>query len=148
MVQEIQLTEKPQRTFVLRFETGEEVASTLLDFAERRDVRAAELTGIGALSDVVLGFFDLDRRAYHENPVKEQVEVVTLVGNLAAKDGKAKLHAHVVVGKRDGTALGGHLVKGHVRPTLEIIVTDSPAHLQRRTDPETGLALLDLKESA
>lgn len=146
MVQEAQLTDAPQRTFVLRFEEGEEVASTLLDFAERRGVHAAELTGIGALSDVVLGFFDLDRREYHHNPVTQQVEVLSLIGNLAEKDGKPKLHAHIVVGKRDGAALGGHLVEGHVRPTLEIVVTDAPAHLKRRTDPKTGLALLDLPE--
>jgi predicted DNA-binding protein with PD1-like motif len=148
MVQEVQLNDVPERTFVLRFDEGDEVASTLLDFAERRNVRAAEITGIGALSDVVLGFFDLDRREYHKNPVKEQVEVVSLVGNLAEKDGKPKLHAHIVVGKRDGTALGGHLIEGHVRPTLEVVVSDSPAHLRRRTDPETGLALLDLREDA
>ena len=148
MVQEVQLNDVPQRMFVLRFEEGEEVASTLLDFAERHGVHAAELTGIGALSDVVLGFFDLDRREYHHNPVKQQVEVLSLVGNLAEKDGKPKLHAHIVVGKRDGAALGGHLIEGHVRPTLEIVVTDAPAHLKRRTDPKTGLALLDLPGSA
>ena len=47
-------------------------------------------------------------------------------------------------GKRDGTALAGHLEQAHVRPTLEIIVTESPAHLCKAKDEVTGLALIRL----
>lgn len=149
MAQSNQLTTSSSsntRMFVLRFESGEEIVNPLLEFAKREDIAAAEITGIGALSDVVLGFFDLDRRAYHESKVGEQVEVLSLIGTLAEFEGKPKLHAHIVVGKRDGIAMGGHLISGRVRPTLELIVTEAPADLKRRTDPETGLALLDLKE--
>ena len=60
----------------------------------------------------------------------------------ASPEGGPALHAHIVVGKSDGTAMGGHLLGGHVRPTLEVALTESPAHLQRAIDPETGLALL------
>ena len=149
MVQATRLEGKRgERLFVLRLAEKEEVESSLLRFAEENVITAAEITGIGALSDVVLGFFDLDRRDYHENRVAEQVEVLSLIGNLAEFEGRPKLHAHIVVGKRDGTAMGGHLMKGHVRPTLELIVTEAPAHLTRKTDPGTGLALLDIKEEA
>src|SRR5207248_8373816 len=55
------------------------------------------------------------------------------------------LHAHLVVGRRDGTTLGGHLLEGHVWPTLEVIVTETPAHLRKSLDPETGLALIDIE---
>ena len=135
-----------QRIFALRFAEGEEVVSALLDFSERQEIAAAEITGIGAFSDVTLGFFDLDRRAYHENAIADQAEVLSLIGNLAEFEGKPKLHAHIVVGKRDGAAMGGHLLSGHVRPTLELIINEAPAHLRRKTDPKTGLALLDMKE--
>ena len=144
MVQITQLSGAPERTFVLRLAEGEEVNKTILDFAADKQIGSGEITGIGALSDVVLGFFELQNRDYHRNTVNEQVEVVSLIGNLAEQNGKPKLHAHVVVARRDGTALGGHLLAGHVRPTLELIVTDSPGHLQRKTDPKTGLPLLDL----
>ena len=150
MVQMSELASAPssgERVLALRFAEGEEVVAALLDLAGREKITAAEITGIGALADVTLGFFDLDRRDYHENEVGEQVEVLALIGNLAEFEGKPKLHAHIVVGKRDGTALGGHLMQGHVRPTLELILTEAPAHLKRRTDPETGLALLDIGAS-
>jgi predicted DNA-binding protein with PD1-like motif len=57
------------------------------------------------------------------------------------------VHAHVVLGKADATAHGGHLVEGHVRPTLEIIVTETPRHLRRRFDPHSKLALIDSSSS-
>ena len=76
-------------------------------------------------------------------PVTEQVEVASLLGDVAqAPDGKPALHIHLVVGKPDGTAMAGHLGEGHVRPTLEVIVTESPAHLRKVKDADTGLALI------
>jgi uncharacterized protein len=56
-----------------------------------------------------------------------------------------EVHAHVVVGSANASAHGGHLIEGHVRPTLEIVLTETPAHLRRRLDPQSGLALIDPK---
>jgi uncharacterized protein len=138
------INDAPQRTFAVVFDRGDEVLENLLAFARSEELSAAEFTGVGALSDVVLGYFDWQEKDYRRIPVAEQVEVLVLTGNVALEDGEPKLHPHIVVGKSDGTAHGGHLLEGHVRPTLEVIVTESPSHLQRRSDPETGLALLRL----
>jgi len=133
-------------SFVLVFDTGDEVTKELLAFSRSRGITAASLTGIGAFQDVTLGYFELQQRDYRRIPISEQVEVLSLVGNLAAGDDGPKLHAHVVVGKRDGTAHGGHLIEGRVRPTLEIVLVETPTRLRRRSDPATGLALIDLEE--
>jgi uncharacterized protein len=77
-------------------------------------------------------------------PVSEQVEVVSLVGNIVLHEGRPKVHAHVVVAKRDGSALGGHLLEARVSPTLEIVIEDSSRKLTRRFDAASGLALIDL----
>ncbi|HEX3210107.1 MAG TPA: PPC domain-containing DNA-binding protein [Geminicoccaceae bacterium] len=138
------INDAPQRTFAVVFDSGDEVLENLLAFARAEELSAAEFTGLGALSDVVLGYFDWQEKDYRRIPIAEQVEVLALTGNVALQDGEPKLHPHIVVGKSDGSAHGGHLLEGHVRPTLEVIVTESPSHLQRRSDPETGLALLRL----
>jgi len=92
---------------------------------------------------VILSYFDWDKKDYARIPVREQVEVASLIGDVAqAPSGEPALHVHVVVGKRDGSAMAGHLGQGHVRPTLEVIVTESPAHLRKVKDAETGLALI------
>jgi predicted DNA-binding protein with PD1-like motif len=127
-----------QRTYVVILATGDEVMATLKQFAEREQLNAARFTAIGALSDAQIGYFDWQK--------KEQVEVASFIGDLAFTDkGERSLHAHVVLGRRDGSALAGHLFEAHVRPTLEIMLSENPAHLRKRLDPESGLALIDLK---
>lgn len=130
---------------VLIFETGEEFASTLTQFAKEHRISAGHFTAIGAFSDVSLGYFDWEKKDYLRNEVKEQIEVVSLIGDIALDKGSPKVHAHVVVGRRDGSAMAGHLMSGRVRPTLELVLEDSAGRLQRRFDPESGLALIDLE---
>jgi predicted DNA-binding protein with PD1-like motif len=132
-----------QRTFAVVLETGDEVMNCLARFAAEENVSAAQLTGIGAFSSTVLLYFDWEKKDYVRLPVREQVEVASLIGDIAcAPSGEPAVHIHLVVGRRDGTALAGHLGEAHVRPTLEVIVTESPAHLRKMNDPETGLALI------
>jgi predicted DNA-binding protein with PD1-like motif len=132
-----------QRTFAVVLRSGEEAVDCLEKFAIEHKIFAAQLTAIGAFSDLVLLYFDWDKKEYLRIPVTEQVEVASLIGDVAeAPSGKPALHLHLVIAKRDGTAMAGHLGEGHVRPTLEVIVTESPAHLRKKKDRETGLALI------
>lgn len=134
-----------EKTFALVFDTGEEVTAGLLRFANEQKLAGAHLTAIGAFERVTLGFFEVTTKEYKKIPIHEQVELVSLMGNIAQDDnGDPKLHAHVVVGKSDGTAHGGHLLEAHVRPTLEVVVVESSRHLRRTMRHEFGVALLDL----
>lgn len=131
-----------QKTYALILDSGDEVMSNITEFAREQALSASQFTAIGAFSEVMLGFFDLSIKDYKKIPISEQVEVLALTGDIAMHEGKPKVHAHVVLGKVDGTAHGGHLLKATVEPTLEVILTESPSHLQRKVDPETGLPLI------
>ena len=133
-----------QRTFVVILETGDEVMACLQKVADEQRLSAAQVTAIGAFSDAVITYFDWERKEYDPIPVKEQVEVASMVGDVALSEGKPTLHVHLVLGRRDGSALAGHLKEAHVRPTLEVVITESPAHLRKEKDPETGRALIRL----
>jgi predicted DNA-binding protein with PD1-like motif len=134
-----------QKTYALVFETGDQVMSTLEAFARDNRLGGSHFTAIGAFQDVTLGYFDWANKDYKRIPVREQVEVVSMVGDIADDEqGEPKIHAHVVLGKADGTALGGHLLEARVRPTLEAMLVESPTQLRRKHDPETGLALIRL----
>jgi hypothetical protein len=136
--------EKGLKTYILVFDKGDEVRTGLLEFANSNRFADAHLNAIGAFSEVTLGFFDRERKAYKEIPVKEQVEVLSFSGNIVPQDGKPKLHAHIVIGKADGTAHGGHFLGGRVWPTLEMILTELPVHLRRTHDEETGLGIINV----
>jgi uncharacterized protein len=134
------------RIFAVVFENGEEVAEGLLEFAKQNGVTGASFTAIGAFRRATLAFFDLETSEYEEIPVDEQVEVLTLAGNIGTHEGEPKVHAHVVVGLRDGSTRGGHLMNAVVRPTLEVVVTETPGYLRRTEDKATGLPLIDLRK--
>lgn len=134
--------EHGQRTYALIFDEGDEVMSTLQRFANENDLAGSHFTAIGAFSDVTLAYFDWQKKDYKKMAFAEQVEVLVLSGDIAQKDGKPKVHAHVVVGRADASTRGGHLVEAHVRPTLELILTESPTHLRRTMDERSGLALI------
>jgi predicted DNA-binding protein with PD1-like motif len=131
------------RTWALIFDKGDEPVAGLTAFAKAQKLGAAHFTAIGAFSDVTLGYFDRAKRDYKKIPLDEQVEVLSLLGDVALDKGEPKVHAHVVVGRADGEARGGHLLEAHVWPTLEVVLVESPRHLRKRHDPETGLALID-----
>jgi uncharacterized protein len=132
-------------TYALIFDKGDEFLSGMVQFAKQERLSASHFTAIGAFSSVTLGYFDRDKKDYAKNAIDEQVEVLSLVGDIALDELEPKVHAHVVVGKSDSTAHGGHILQAHVWPTLEVVITTSPVHLRRKHDPETGLALIDLK---
>lgn len=125
----------------LIFDAGDEVISLLEDFARRENVQAARFSAIGAFRDATLAYFDWEKKDYVEIPVHEQVEVLVLTGDIAWKDEKPVAHVHVVLGRRDGSTVGGHLRRAIVRPTLELMLTEAGA-LKRRFDSASGLALI------
>ena len=138
------LNENGERTFALIFETGEEAIRRLTEFANEYNIGAARFTAIGAFSEVVLGYFDWEKKDYLHMPFMEQMEVLSLVGDIAREGNESKVHAHVVLGRRNASTCGGHLLQARVRPTLEVMLTESPQHLQRVHDSESGLALIDI----
>lgn len=133
------------RTIVLILDPGEEAFASITAFAAKEKIEAASLTALGAFERATVGWFDFSKRDYRPIPVDEQCEGLSLVGDIAlSDDGKPSLHIHAVVGLSDGSTRGGHLLEAIVKPTLEVTIVETPAHLRRRKRPELGVALIDL----
>jgi len=129
---------------VVILDSGEEAFAALTRFANERGLTAASLTAIGAFEKATVGWFDFASKTYRKIPVNEQCEVLSALGDIAVgDDGKASLHIHAVLGLSDGTTRGGHLLEGIVRPTLEVIVTETATTLRRRKRADLGIALID-----
>jgi len=139
------LNERPERTVALIFDKGDEVVGLLEQFAKEHGLKASRFSAIGALQSAVLGYFDWERKDYERIPVDEQVEVLSVNGDIALDGDQPKVHAHAVLGRRGGSTVGGHLLRGTVRPTLEVLLIESPGYLHKRCDRETGLALIDIE---
>jgi predicted DNA-binding protein with PD1-like motif len=139
------LAEEREKTYALVFRTGDDFMGGLKGFARKQGLSAARFTAIGAFRRATLAFFDTDTREYENIPVDEQVEVLSLSGSVSREEEDVRLHVHAVFGRRDGSTVGGHLLDAEVRPTLEVLLVESPGYLRRRFDSEAGLPLIDLE---
>ena len=132
-----------ERTFVVVLDAGDEAFATITDFANKNRLGGASLSAIGAFERATVGWFDLRAKSYKRIEIDEQCEGLTLLGDIAiGDDGLASLHIHAVLGLQDGSTRGGHFLEGIVRPTLEVTIVETPAHLRRRKQSGLGLALI------
>jgi uncharacterized protein len=140
------LSEQPngEATYALIFAKRDEVMSGLTAFAAQQKITAGYFTAIGALQRAKFGWFDLEHQAYRDIPVNEQVEMISLIGDVGVVNGKPQVHAHGSVGLFDGQVRGGHLLEAIAFPTLEVFFTALPSTLIKKRDEETALFLFDL----
>jgi uncharacterized protein len=132
-----------EKVYAIVFLKGDEVLSGLTDFAAKYNVGDAHFTGIGAVSSATTAWIDLDKKLYHPTVTNQQVEVLSLIGDIAAFNGKPVVHMHAILGRRDGTTVGGHVWELNVNPTVEVFLTANTTPLAKRPDPDSGLKLID-----
>lgn len=130
--------------YIVRLATGEEIHASLKELATLERIDAAGVEGIGAVYDAVLGYFDRTTSEYLRKTVPEEMEILSLSGNLSVKESQPFAHLHVVLGGRTFEAVAGHLFEGRTGATCEIIVRPLAGFVRRTLDEATGLYLLDL----
>jgi len=138
------LNDDKQKTYAIVLESGEEAMEQILAFADAKKIAASQFTAIGAFSETTVGFFDFSIKDYKKTHFNQQMEVLSLMGDITIFKDEYKIHGHIVLAKEDGSAYGGHLMKGIVHPTLEIILTESPVYLQRKMDKDAGIPLIKI----
>lgn len=138
------INDDKQKTYAIILESGEEAMEQIKAFTRKLNLSASRFTAIGAFSDTTVGFFDFSIKDYKKNRFNQQMEVVSLVGDISVYKNEYKVHAHVVLADEKGAAYGGHLIKATVHPTLEIILDESPLYLKREMDENSGLPLIKI----
>jgi predicted DNA-binding protein with PD1-like motif len=133
------------KTYALIFAKGDEIMSGLTEFAVSEKLVGGHFSAIGALERARFGWFDSARKAFRDIPVDEQVEMISLIGDLGLVNGSPAIHAHGAVAFPDGHVRGGHILEAVAWPTLELFFTAYPAPLVKERDDETNLFLFNLK---
>ncbi len=132
--------------FQLRLEPGEDVVSSVVAFVREHRIGSGLITGLGAAEDVVLGYFDRERREYIKRRFPGEREIASMTGNIAWAGAEPVCHLHAVVAGMGLTARAGHLFEARVTVTCEVNILPGEGRLHRSEDPETGLNLLDLPQ--
>jgi predicted DNA-binding protein with PD1-like motif len=135
------------KNYAIILARGDEVMSGLTDFAAQYHIQAARFTAIGAFSNATVAWFDESKKEFKTIPIDQQMELVSMIGDVALSNNKPAVHTHVAFAASDGAVRGGHLIEAHVSPTLELFLTAYPTALEKKLDEPTGLMLIDLSQT-
>ena len=128
------------REFVARLEHGADWREEIEEFAAREDVDAAWFTAMGAVQDAELWYYDQTDQEYQSVTFDEPLEVASCVGNVSLLEDDHFAHTHVVLSRRSGQTLAGHLNAATVfAGEVHLRAFDEP--LERDHDDVTDLDL-------
>lgn len=131
-----------EKSYILRLDQGDELKETVEKFAEEQGIKSAWVNALGSCDDLELAYYNLDKKQYESKTFKERLEILTVVGNTAIKDGKPFLHAHGTFGNPEMNTIGGHINRCVVSATCEISIRKLEGETGRKYDNATGLHLL------
>lgn len=128
--------------FFLRIERGEDLVKSVHTFCQSNKIHAGWVQGLGACDQVTVSYYDLEAQQYKQESFEEEFEVLNLTGNISLLDEKPFMHAHVSLGRKDKSVIGGHLHSMRISGTGEIYIKSFDNSFVREKDEETGLSLL------
>lgn len=134
---------RTERGYLLRLDAGEEVIEELTRFVAQNGIAGGTITGIGAVRETILGYFDLEARAYSKREFTQELELVGLNGNITWLRGAPLIHAHATVSGPDFVAHAGHLFAARIAVTGELFLAPDGVRINRAPDDRTGLNLID-----
>lgn len=139
-------TAQDGKNHVIILERGEDVIPTLEKYCAEHKIIAGVFTGIGAVNNIEIGYYDFEKREYHFRSEAGDFEVASMNGNVALFEGKPFIHAHAVLSRCDKTleCIGAHIKKASVAVTLEVCLTEMNVSLARVHDDFIGLKLLNV----
>jgi len=137
---DIQRIDEHTELIILR--RGEQVLERLTRHCKDKGIQNASLSGIGAVTQITCGYYDLEARSYEFREYPDLYEVVNLTANVMLKDDQPFVHMHATFTDTENRAFGGHVEEMCVGVTLELILRRYPTALSRSYDDETGLHLI------
>jgi len=133
-----------QNGYFIRLFINEKVNETLKNFALKKEIPAAFISGLGALKNSELGFYHLSKKEYDRKLFTHEMELVSLTGNISWLESEPIIHTHVALGDTDFKLYGGHLFEGECAVTVELSLQVYHEKVKRKMNDEVGLNLLQL----
>lgn len=127
------------RRFLVRVPKGEELVAYVDRLINEQGIAQGFISGIGAVAEAVIGFFDQETHGYRELELTGGLEIVSLLGNISRREGRCHAHLHVGLADHSGAMYGGHLGRAVVFLTELVVVEFTGRELERLPDDATGL---------
>lgn len=134
--------ESTTKTHIIALTEGEDIIQIMIDFCAAKNIKAGFFQGIGAVSGVILLHYNIKSKRYRTEIFNEPMEIVSLQGIIAQKEGHPNIHCHGAFADVAMRVYGGHVKEAIVSVTGEIVIRESDHNIRREPDERTGLNLL------
>ena len=133
------------RVFTARLERGERLLDAIVHIAKDFEIRGGFVNAIGALHPAEIKYFREDLQDYESLLIDEMVELLSASGSISILEGDPMVHLHVVVGRADGTTLGGHCgAQSTIHITGEVYIYETQDPIYRSKGIDSPVNLLNL----
>jgi predicted DNA-binding protein with PD1-like motif len=131
-----------ERIIFIRLHQGDDLFDSLKEVVRACDLKVGVVvSGVGMIKQAELAYFISSGR-YSPILFPEPLELVSLTGNIILQDGEYHMHLHAILADEAKQTVAGHLSKGKVNVTNEIVILKTSIKAKRALDEETGLMAL------
>ena len=127
----------------ISLETGDEIIESITNVLKIEKIYSGMINGIGAISQVELGFYNIESKEYKKEFFNYDYELTSLMGNITLKDEVPFAHIHINMSDDNFKVLGGHLFSAVTAASAEVIILLNEQTIKRELDKNVGLYLWD-----
>ncbi len=127
---------------IVRLDRNEELLTSLTEYIAQSDITSGFFSAIGSATEAILSYYNLKSKAFEDHTISEDLEIISITGNISSLNNLPVIHAHGVLSKKDLSTLGGHIKKLVISATCEINLYKLHIPMKRQMDQETKLNLL------
>ncbi len=130
--------------YIIRLMRGEKIITSLMRLAKEENIGYGTISGIGAIKNTELGYYDLEKKGYVKKVFENEAELINITGSISWFEDTPVIHTHVAITGIDFLPHAGHLFEAEVAVTVEIFLDVKNIKIFRKKDPQIGLNLMDL----
>lgn len=127
---------KDGNNYLLVLKRGQPLIASLTAFMEKEKLPGASVSGIGAVQQAEVAYYDVQTEKYKYKKFEPSMEVLSLTGNLGYFENKPIVHTHIALAGPDYTVHGGHVKEAVVSLILEIFITPTTKPITREWNKE------------
>ena len=125
----------------ISLDPGDKINENLEKVAVLESIQSAWMSGIGAISDIEIGYFDPAKKDYAHRKFEGEFELISLLGNISLKEGKHFAHTHITFSDTMYRVYGGHLFDAKITAAGEFVMIPGKKNINRKLSPEIGIHL-------
>tara|TARA_Y100000814_G_scaffold276828_1_gene237355 strand:+ start:603 stop:1031 length:429 start_codon:yes stop_codon:yes gene_type:complete len=132
---------KDQNKYFISIDKDEYVNQSLLDVANNENLKSGWISGVGAIYDIEVGYFDVEKKDYVRKKFSGDYELLSISGNISIKEGDRFVHTHITFSDIEFNVFGGHLFDAKVAAAGEFLIDLCDFEVKRKYNENLGLHL-------